>query len=145
LGAAVNLADFMPYEGDSWRAPSMRVEAQQIDDATTLLAVHGELDVATVDTLVEALGAQAAGDSRRVVVDLAGVSFLDSTAMAALAEGRDRIVAAGGSFALVTPDDHQRRLFHLTELIERLRVSRTREEALAALDPTGDALGDRRS
>jgi anti-sigma B factor antagonist len=124
----------MPYETGTWRAPDLRVDAELIDDRTHALAVTGEIDVSTVEGLHQAIMAQVDARVERLIVDIEGVAFIDSTAMAALAEGRDRLVETGGMFALVAPDPHQQRLFHLTALSERLRVSGSRDEAIAALD-----------
>jgi anti-anti-sigma factor len=57
------------------------------DEHEIVLAVRGEVDIATADELRRRLDAviRAAGD-RPVVVDLADVTFLDSTGLAALFE-----------------------------------------------------------
>ena len=134
----------MPYRDGTWRAPDLSVEVEALDASTRLLAPHGELDVSTVGALDEAFRAQAnGGGAARVVLDLNQVAFIDSTAMALVAEWRDRLVGAGGGFALVTTQPQQKRLFHLTDLTERLRVSATRAEAVHAIDHAGS--GDERA
>ena len=125
----------MPHRDGIWQAPELAVAAESIDGETRLLRPTGELDVSTAPALDDAFRQQAGdGDAPRLVLDLTGVSFLDSTAMALIAGWRDRLVDAGGRFALVTADPQQQRLFHLTALTDRLRVSATREQALEALD-----------
>jgi anti-sigma B factor antagonist len=138
----------MPYRDGTWRAPVVEVEVEDLDATTRLLAPRGELDVSTVGALDKAFQANTnGGGATRIVVDLAETAFIDSTAMGLIAEWRDRLVHAGGAFALVTTDPHQKRLFHITELTERLRVSATRNEAVDALDHAGsaDERADRRS
>ncbi|MEU1250082.1 STAS domain-containing protein [Micromonospora arida] len=75
----------------------------------TVLEVRGELDMATSPQLREALqGLINAGD-RQVVVDLAGVRFMDSSALGALVVMFKAFRAGGGrlSLAAVQPAVHR--------------------------------------
>ena len=67
-----------------------------------VLSLAGEVDLATVPRLRDAL-VQAGHDhpGQRVVVDLDGVAFLDSTGLGVLVGGLRRIGAAGGDLLLV--------------------------------------------
>jgi anti-sigma B factor antagonist len=58
-------------------------------DGTRFVTVSGEVDMSVADTLTEALSGQ------RVLVDMTGVSFIDSTGLACL------LVALDGSETLV--------------------------------------------
>lgn len=127
----------MPYLDGSWEPPELVVDVETVDAHTRVLALRGEIDVSTAPVLDQAFRDQLKEGGARVVLDLADVGFIDSTAMATVAQWRDRLVDAGGAFALVTVDPHQRRLFKLTALTERLRVSTTRDEAVTALDESG--------
>jgi anti-sigma B factor antagonist len=51
-----------------------------------VIRVGGELDLATVPALEEELQAAIAGESPRVVVDLSGLEFIDSTGIAVLVQ-----------------------------------------------------------
>lgn len=133
----------MPYREGSWRAPELAVDVEAIDPQTRLLAVRGELDVSTTPRLDEAFGEQFDDGGIRLVLDLTGITFIDSTAMALIAEWRDRLIDGGGALAVVAVAPQQRRLFHLTQLTERLRVSHSREEAVSALEKRGT--GDERA
>ena len=65
------------------------------------IVVSGELDMATAPLLtraVESLGQST--DARRVVIDLAGVSFIDSSGISALVLGHATLQAAGAVLAL---------------------------------------------
>lgn len=77
----------------------VRVVARRVGSAL-VLSVAGELDVDTVDPLRRALAAAVYDQEDRVVLDLAGVAFCDSStvnellrAHSALGEGRLRIAA----------------------------------------------------
>jgi anti-sigma B factor antagonist len=64
-----------------------------------IVALHGELDLATANGLVEAL-VEIAGST--LVVDLADLSFMDSSGIGALVGARKRIRAKGLGELVVT-------------------------------------------
>lgn len=51
---------------------------------TSTLALSGELDLATADELAGAVRDALASGSRRIVLDLSGVRFIDSSGISAL-------------------------------------------------------------
>jgi len=55
-----------------------------MEGGDVVVAVHGEVDLATAETLRAAIAEALAADGR-VVFDLTGVTFLDSTGLAAIA------------------------------------------------------------
>jgi anti-sigma B factor antagonist len=64
-----------------------------------IVALHGELDLASADGLADAL-VEVAGST--VVVDLSDLTFMDSTGISALAVARNRILAEGQGQLVVT-------------------------------------------
>jgi anti-anti-sigma factor len=64
------------------------------------VVVVGELDMATAPHLTSALDAVARAEPERVVVDLASVSFLDSSGLAALFLAQARLQEGGGVLVL---------------------------------------------
>lgn len=67
-------------------------------DGLTLVTLAGELDLVAAPQLVEALEALA-GNDRRVVLDLRGLRFMDSTGLAVILRFHQR--AKDGRFDLV--------------------------------------------
>ena len=66
-----------------------------------VVGLYGELDVATANGLVGSL-VELAGST--VVVDLSGLTFMDSTGIGALVTARNRILATGlGELVLTRP------------------------------------------
>lgn len=106
-------------------------------DGYELLAVTGEIDIATSPRLIAALNEAGTDSSDSVVVDLAGVEFMDSTGLALLVRAHRRLRGRGRGFAVVCPDGPVRRIFELTDMVETLHVRPTREAALSA---AGDGL-----
>ena len=61
----------------------LQLTVRRRDNGTPVLAVAGEIDFSNVETFREAI-ARAAGDDELLVIDLTGVHYLDSAALAAL-------------------------------------------------------------
>jgi anti-sigma B factor antagonist len=59
------------------------------------LAVSGELDIATADRLQDAVRSVSSDRPGRVVLDLRGVSFMDSTGFAVLVNEQRRLETDG--------------------------------------------------
>lgn len=75
-----------------------------------------------------ALAAVAAREPQ-VIVDLAGLKFIDSSGVAALARGRKQARHAGGDLLLAAPRYQVLRVLTLTRLIDVLPVHASVEEA----------------
>ncbi|HUR84719.1 MAG TPA: STAS domain-containing protein [Solirubrobacteraceae bacterium] len=84
------------------------------------LALHGELDVATVSVLDEELRrAWAQTDIRRMELDLRGVTFMGSAGVAALLGANARARDRGCALTLVRGTDRIHRIFELTGIADQ--------------------------
>lgn len=88
--------------------------------------VSGELDLATVPHLEEALGA---ADADVLVIDLTGCTFLDSAGIRALVGAHRDLSAAGRSLRLVTGDSILR-LLEITGVNTLIDIHPTLDDAL---------------
>ena len=68
-----------------------------------LVAIAGDLDMATVPRVSAALEAEPAPSAGAVVIDLAGVTFMDSTGIAALVKLDLALAARAGRMAIACP------------------------------------------
>jgi anti-sigma B factor antagonist len=102
-----------------------------------VLAVSGEVDLATAPALRECLGELAAGGVRHVVVDLRQVSFLDSIGLGVLIAASRRLRGGepAGSLRLVCTNERIVKLFVLTGLLGMFPMYASVEQARAAGDP----------
>src|SRR3954451_2338828 len=93
------------------------------DDARARVVCAGELDMAVADMLADALAAQMQ-DDKAVVVDLAEVSFMDSSGLTVLVQAIDSAKVNGWSLSLA-PDfqDPVRKLFELTGVTAILPIA----------------------
>ena len=67
-----------------------------------VVALHGELDLVDAAVVAAALRAVAAREPR-IIVDLAGLEFIDASGVAALSRGRRHARNAGGDLLLAAP------------------------------------------
>ncbi|MGC9670589.1 STAS domain-containing protein [Planosporangium sp. 12N6] len=69
---------------------------------TTVVELHGNLDILVADNLREVLE-QACADRRNVVLDLADVRLIDSTALGELVRAHQTLNEKGGNLCLAAP------------------------------------------
>ena len=77
------------------------VTTQTSEAGVTIVSVSGEVDLATVPELQAALNA-VSGDA---TVDLAGVSFMDSTGLSALIAAQNHTVGSGHRFTVINESE----------------------------------------
>lgn len=104
---------------------------EDVEEGVALVAVSGELDLTSVDELRTALRTAAATRSPSVVVDVSDVSFIDSTALAALLRSNDELSSNGVQMVMACSPGSVRRLLTMTSLDDRLILAPDRPGALA--------------
>jgi len=87
------------------------------DGATTAVRIAGEIDVATSPQIDEVLGQC---DFATVCIDLAGVTFMDSSGIAVLARAHERAGRGGVELTIANATPNVRKLFAITGLEELL-------------------------
>ncbi|PWU45864.1 anti-sigma factor antagonist [Micromonospora sp. S4605] len=86
------------------------------EDGEARLWLAGELDLSTAGELVAVLDRLAEAGTHRLLVDLSGLTFCDSTGIAAFVRGDNRAAAAGGWLRLTGATGRVARLLQLTGL-----------------------------
>jgi len=99
-----------------------------------VLEVGGEVDVYTAPRLRERLVEMVDAGARRVVVDLGGVDFLDSTGLGVLVGAMKRLRQANGTFGLVCAKESLLKIFRITALDQVFPIYPTIEAATADSD-----------
>ncbi len=107
--------------------PGPRVE--RLDDIV-VVTLSGELDAYDARALRETFHEVVEDGPAVIVLDLTGVSFLDSTVLGAIVGLLRRVREAGGELRTVLPETTARRIFEITGLDKALDVHPSREEAL---------------
>ena len=86
------------------------------------VSLKGELDLSTVAKVEEELRRVEASDATLLVLDLSGLTFLDSTGLRAVITADERARAQGRRFVIIKGPDAVQRVFAITRLEERLEM-----------------------
>jgi len=90
------------------------------DRETAELVPAGEIDLATVGQLQTELDTLIEANFARIVIDLRGVEFLDSTALHALLCANTRAEQDGWQLAIIPGPRAVQRVFEITRAIDHL-------------------------
>lgn len=101
-----------------------------------LVALRGELDVTDAASAAVALIALAGRDCE-IIVDLAGLEFIDSSGLAALVLARRHARQAGGDLLLAAPQQQVLRLLTLTRLVEVFGVHACVDQVAGSAERSG--------
>ena len=96
----------------------------------TVIAVSGELDLASSPALQEELDRVAASDSKLLIIDLRELDFMDSTGLSVLVRAHQRAEEQGRQLAMVKGPQQVQRLLSLTGVGDRLTLVDAPEELL---------------
>ena len=100
-------------------------------DGAVVIRLVGELDLYNAHQVREELFSVAGREPERLIVELSGVTFIDSTGLGVLIEARTRLVNRH-AFLLVAPGLETRRALEISGLDRHFAVHDSLDEALAA-------------
>jgi anti-anti-sigma factor len=113
-------------------------EVESIAEDVELVAVNGELDLSNAFELRRRVEAALRSRGSAVVVDLSGLTHMDSTGLAALIDAHQAVQERRGRLALVVGSEPVRRTIEVRGLDRLFRIAATREQALEALAALAD-------
>lgn len=96
-----------------------------------VLAVKGEVDVYTAPRLREKLVELVSQGKLKVIVDLEGVDFLDSTGLGVLVGGLKRLRSHDGDLELVCTQQRILKVFEITGLTKVFAIHDSVDAAVA--------------
>jgi anti-sigma B factor antagonist len=102
------------------------------------IAVDGELDVQTAPQFTEEVEVAVWGTAGVFVLDLSGLSFLDSSGLHALLRARAYLAREDRALVLVCPPGPARRVLDLAGVLDTFVVYPSPEAAAAVLVPAED-------
>jgi anti-sigma B factor antagonist len=110
------------------------MDVRPAGEGIAVVDITGEITAASEPVLMDAFGRATTEDTRAVILNFAGLEYMNSGGIGLLVtmlvranRQRQRLMALGLT-------DHYRQIFSLTRLDEAIGVFDTEEEALAALD-----------
>jgi anti-sigma B factor antagonist len=116
------------------RSARFSVHTEEVDSSASIVVVSGDVDLGTAPDFEDELARAVEQHSGTgLVIDLAGVTFIDSTGLNSLVRAFERQRLLGSLLALVTDDPRVAMMLEVTRLDRVLRRYPTRDEALAAV------------
>lgn len=112
---------------------SLEVLTRQSDNGVTIVAPTGRLDVAGAPSLREAVSEAVRTGSPRVVIDMEGISFVDSTGLGSVIAALKQVRSKEGELRLAAPNQQVRVVLELTTLDRVFPYYATVEDALTGL------------
>jgi anti-sigma B factor antagonist len=111
---------------------SFNLSSERLDDgADCVVVLGGEVDLYTAPELKHELHRLVGEGATRLVIDMSGTTFIDSTTLGVLLSVVKRVRPDGGAVVLVCPDRNVKRIFEITLLDRVFSIVDTRDEALA--------------
>ena len=111
--------------------PTLEISSNQLPDAT-VLRPQGEIDLARSPELRTRLKQEVDAKPKRLVVDLSGVAYMDSSGVATLVEAFTRARAAGTKLVLAGLQPKVKSIFTISRLDTVFAIVTTVEDALKA-------------
>ncbi|QIS13238.1 anti-sigma factor antagonist [Nocardia arthritidis] len=118
--------------GDAYPLAETMTTSVVEHEGATVLAVAGEVDLATAPALESAIEGILSGKPAALIIDLSAVSFLASAGMAALVAAHKRAGAAT-VMAVVAEGPATSRQLKMTSLDQVFALHATLDDALAGL------------
>ena len=103
-----------------------RIEEKQ---GATIVALDGDVDLESSPAAREVL-MKSVSDAKKVLVDLSGVSYIDSSGVATLVEALQSARKKDTEFALVAVSEPTRRVLELARLDKVFTLHKTVEDGL---------------
>ncbi len=105
----------------------LEVETKEREDGVEL-ALKGELDLSTIEKVEQELTRAEDGGHRLIVLDLSGLTFLDSTGLRTIVTADQRARRSGRRVVILKGPATVHRVFTITRLDERLEMVDSVEE-----------------
>lgn len=94
-------------------SPMMRCEIEAQGDGSAFLRLRGEIDLSNAEAIVGCFQTAADQGLTQILVDATAVTFIDSSGLRALIEGK-RLMHERGAQLVLVPSRQLRRLLELT-------------------------------
>ena len=108
-------------------------EGEGIGEYIQVVAVTGELDLSNASSLVRQVETAVRSGRNCIVIDLSGITHMDSTGLAAMIEAHHLTLSRRGRLALVAQSESVRRTIEVRGLDRLFTIVPTRDEALDAV------------
>ncbi len=111
-------------------SPALQLTEDTLDAETHVIALRGELDVATVPMFGDALREAIDSGHSGLVIDLIELTFMDSTGLMVLLNGLRGVMRKDGRLVLACANPTVLRLFDITGTSATFTIVETRRQAI---------------
>jgi anti-anti-sigma factor len=108
------------------RPTPFNIERSPISDGVCRLSIIGELDIATTPQLQDAVNEARAGGAYTVDIDLADLSFIDSTGLRMFLALNQQAASEGWSLVLARPSESLKTILQVTGVEDELPIAHER-------------------
>lgn len=113
-------------------AIEFRIDDEPIDETTHVISVTGEIDLFTAPEFKARISEPIDAGRSRIVVDLSGVTFIDSSSLGVLIGAHKRLKLRGGGLVIVCEDRAIVNTFKITGLDGVFEIVPRRDDVVAA-------------
>src|SRR6266699_3580910 len=99
-------------------------------DRSNVLPLKGEIDLHVSPSVTASLNQKIDKKPERLVVDLSGVTYIDSAGLAALIQAMQKVEAYGGKFLLAGLQETVRSIFEISRLDQVFQIFPDADAAL---------------
>lgn len=99
----------------------------------TLVYINGEIDITTSPDVRKFFDRITKDKNAKIVINLAKVSYIDSSGLATLVEGLQRMRSYGGKMRLTNLSDKVKSLFEITKLEKLFEIYPEEAKAVEGL------------
>ncbi|MBC8101222.1 MAG: STAS domain-containing protein [Cytophagales bacterium] len=100
-------------------------------DGTPVLDLSGEVDSYNSPKLRERMVRLIDDGQSRLVINMSGVDYIDSTGLGTLVGGLKRASEKGGSIRIICPNEQIHKVFSITGLVKVFQIFDNEQSALA--------------
>jgi anti-sigma B factor antagonist len=107
----------------------MKIKQEKFNDAAVCI-LDGEVDINTSPELRKACEELIRNNEKKVLIDLSGTTYIDSSGLATLIEMFQRLKKTGGRLRLSNMNEKVKNVFEITKLYKLFEIFDNREAAL---------------
>ena len=108
----------------------LQIETRMVQEIP-VLDLKGEVDSYNSPKLREKMVSLIDAGSANLVINLAGVDYIDSTGLGTLVGGLKRASEKGGAIRIICPNEQIHKVFNITGLVKVFPIFQTEQEAFA--------------
>ena len=112
---------------------NLQIQSEIVDE-NRVLTPRGDVDLGSAPELRAVLAPILESDKPRLLLDLSGVNFMDSTGVGIMVNAFNRVREKQGAIAFCGATQRVHRVLQISGLLSKLPLYETREAALAALE-----------